>query len=158
MLPIIVTAMMQMAAEPAVQYESLKDGYRVTLSRDAAERMRDLLLKVDREKEIAEWIREQATLTESEERAERLEMIALILANHIPALRESMRNNVGDYGSTIRVFGTRKDTILAQPRPRLRRIIEGVKLTLPRETRAGLDNMMDAAKVTPLIWNVDPRN
>src|SRR5947209_19315612 len=104
----IVAVVLVPAAEPAVRVEALKDGYRVTLTRAAAERFRGALDTTD-EKSLADTLKQMAkderAKDEESERAARLDVIAVVLSGQIPQLRKAMQENVGPNGATIRVGG-----------------------------------------------------
>jgi hypothetical protein len=161
MFPVVVAAVLVVpAAEPAVRVEALKDGYRVTLTQPAAEKLRAALDATD-EKSLAATLKELAK-TEREKDAESetavtLEVVALVLSSQVPQLKKALAENVGPNGATIRVWGLTREHVLKKPRPRLRKVLEGVKAVLPDDARATVEGVMQAARTTPLTWKVEPR-
>jgi len=158
---IAVAIVQSPAAEPPVRVESLKDGYRVILSRPAAEKFRSLLDTVQDEKALAESLRGMAKDKREEnpdsDTAATLEIVALVVGNQVPALKKALDEHTGPAGATIRVYGLKRENILKRPRPRLRRIAETVKGALPDDARATVEGVMEAARTTPLVWTVEPR-
>jgi hypothetical protein len=156
----IAVVLVSPADERPVRFEALKDGYRVTLTRPAALKFLDALETTD-EESLADTLRDLAKAAKGKdaesETAATLEVVALVLSSQIPQLREAVRENVGPNGATIRVWGLQRDTILKKPRPRLRKVIEGVKAALPDDAKATVDGVLTAARTTPLTWKVEPR-
>ena len=163
MFPVVVVAAVAQApaAEPPVRVESLTDGYRVILTRSAAERFRAGLDRVRDEKALADTLRDVAKGERDKdpdsETAATLETVAMVVGTQVPALKKALDDGTGPNGATIRVYGVKRDTILKRPRPRLRKLIEAAKGALPDDTRATVTGVMEAARTTPLMWTVEPR-
>jgi hypothetical protein len=147
-------------SEPAVRIEALEKGYQIKLTRPAAERLHTALERAD-EKSLAELLKDLAQAArendEDSTTAVTLDVVSVILSSQIPQIRKSLGENIGPHGATIRVWGLVRENILRNPRPRLRQIIEGVKVALPNDARATVDGVMMVARTTPLTWKIEPR-
>lgn len=151
------------AASRPVIFEPLANGYRVVLSRDAAERLRDALNRIDDEKALAEQVREAAKQFPPaadgtpDPTAARLELLAVGLSGHLPQLKKALATKIGPNGATVRVFGLVKGPPADPRRPRLRRAAELAKEAMPDDLKAQVTGALVMARTTPLTFTVEPR-
>jgi len=159
MFPIIVAVALTPAAEPPVRFETIKNGYQVTLTRPAAEKLRAALDVVEDEKELADALREVAKSPSAKDASTSatLEIVAAVLASQVPQFKKSLADNLGANGVVVRVYGLQRDKVLAKPRPILKRAVEVAREVLPDDAKGQLDAILTAARTTPLTWKVEPR-
>lgn len=151
------------AAGPAVAVEAVKGGYRVTMSRGAAERLQLAVDQTD-EKDVAASLRDLARdkkegATPDPEGAAKLELIAFLVANQLPGFKKLLRENTGPGGAVITVTGLQAPAVKFG-RPRLDRIagrVRGVMPLLPDDARGAVEALRAVGRTTPLSWTVEPR-
>jgi hypothetical protein len=162
--PVPVEAPPPVPCGSPVAVRAIKGGYTVTLSRSAAERLRDALAHAD-EKQIAQAIRDEAKRRkedpEKADAAVQLELVALVVSTQLPAFKKAFADKVGPHGAVITVTGLQAPTVkFRKPRPALEKALEvarAVTPLLPEEARDVLEAMHAVGRTTPLFWQVDPR-
>jgi hypothetical protein len=152
---------MPRVVEKPVRVELLKAGYQVTLTRPAAEQLRDLLNASNDEKKLAESLREMAKDDQRDERvAAQLKLLALI-AGQMPALKKTLAEKMGPEGAVIRVYGVEKKKLFAKDRPILEGIVEAVRgalpAVLPPDAGDVVKTALAVAKTTPVYWTIEGR-
>jgi hypothetical protein len=151
-------------AGPPVAVRAIQGGYTITLSRSAAERVRDALANAD-EKQIAQALRDEAKRRkddpEKADDAAKLELVALIVSSQIPAFKKAFAEKVGPHGAVVTVTGLQAPAVkFRKPRPKLEKaaeVVRGVMPLLPGEARDVLEALRAVGRTTPLFWQVDPR-
>ncbi len=155
-----------------VRVEEVPGGYRVTLSREAADRLLAGLNQTD-EKGIATLLQDEAKrrkeppadggpadpdkVAEDQKLATTLDLIAVVVSTQVPAFREALRTKTGPNGAVVTVTGFQQEKVFRKPRPRLERIGKAVRQFLPEEERMTFDGLRAMARTTPLFWTVEPR-
>jgi hypothetical protein len=137
-------------AEKNLQVEFMTGGYKLLLSRQSAERLRDGLAKFDNEKAVGDWLRNLAKDSSDEKTAASLELAAFAITNELPKFRKALDTNLGEHGVTITVYGLPR----GKDRPVLRALGRAL---LPPEMQEPARVAMAISRTTPLYWKVEAR-
>jgi hypothetical protein len=137
-------------AERAVQVELINNGYKLLLSRPAAERLRDTLRQLEGEQQVADAIRGAAKGLDDEKATASAEVLAWVITRETPRFKKSLDEKMGANGVTVTVYGLQR----GKDRPVLRAI---GKALLPPQAQEKARAVLAITRTTPLYWSIDPR-
>jgi hypothetical protein len=143
------------ATEKAVRFEELprdpnarlgSNGYRVILTREAAEKLRDTLQQDVDEKKLAATISQMTTDL-------RGKVLAVLIAMNVSQFKKDMTDKMGPAGVVITVTGPKPSDLLKEPPDQADRRDEVIKGLLPRK----LKGIFAAINTVPARWSIAPR-
>jgi hypothetical protein len=138
-------------AEPPLRAEEITGGYKLYLTRSAAELLGKALNKIEDEQGLADTLRGVAKDLNEGEVPLQVEILAHAIAREVPAFKKSLAEKMGDQGVTITVYGLPRKV---KDRPVLRAIGKAV---LPPDLQEQARALLTMAKTTPLYWKIEPR-
>lgn len=137
-------------AEKNLQVEFITGGYKLLLSRPAAERLRDAMKNRVDENAIADVLRNAAKGLDDEKTTATLELAARVITSETPKFRKALEDHMGEHGVTITVYGL--------PRGKDRPVLRALgRAFLPPEAQEQARALMAITRTTPLYWKVDER-
>lgn len=140
-------------AESQVHFAKMTGGYQVTLTRKAAETLRDLLPNSEEGKKYSELIKQAAKDLNDPDSEKKLEMLAFVVKSQAPALKKSLTEKMGPSGATIRVYGL-ENKVLPDPPPLVKALGEAF---IPSEIKDMIKTGTAVIGTTPLHWKVEGR-
>ena len=137
-------------AEKGLTVEFVTGGYKMKLSRSAAEGLREALKRIDNEKEIGELLRDTAKDLTNEKVANELQVLALMISRETPKFKKSLDENMGENGVIISVYGLQR----GKDRPLLRAFGRAV---LPEEIKEQAKLLLAMAQTQGIFWKIEAR-
>jgi hypothetical protein len=141
---------------------AIQGGYQVSLNRNSAETLRDLLEKTD-EQDLAARLKKKAQerkeANPDDETAKTLELAAFAVATQLPGFKKSLDENMGPNGVVITMTGLQTPQVKFK-RPLVAKaagVVRAAMPLLPEETRGTIEGLSAMARTTPLFWKIEPR-
>ncbi len=140
-------------AESHVQFEQIKGGYQVILTRKASEKLRDALAAIGDGKPFTELAKMAVKELNDPEAEKKIEMLAWIANKQAPALKKSLEELMGPGGAIIKCYGLQKK-IIPDPPPLVKALGEAF---LPPDVKEKVETGMKVVNTSVLYWRVEGR-
>jgi hypothetical protein len=139
--------------EKHVKFEVTDNGYNVTLTRKASEKLRDALAAIGDGRPFTD-VAKLAVKELNDPDAERhVEKLAWIFNKQAPAMKKALETQMGPGGAVIKCYGVEKK-VIPEPPPLLKAIGETF---LPPDVKEKVETGMKVINTNVLYWRIEGR-